>query len=99
MSRRAVGKVKALSRGGNAAPWHMLEFPSAANLPVNLFMGMVKRMNKELLQYLAGLCQAASAALLASAVIMPDMRNESLFACGIAALSGALAIIFKERVR
>ena len=54
-------------------------------------------MKKELLQYLAGLCQAASAALLASAVIMPDTRIESLLGCVVAAVGGACAIIFKER--
>ena len=55
-------------------------------------------MKKELLQYLAGLCQAASAALLASAVIMPEARSESLCGCALAALMGAMAIIFKERL-
>lgn len=54
-------------------------------------------MKQDLLNYLAGLCQAASAALLASAVIMPETRMESMLGCGIAAFMGALAIIFKRR--
>ena len=45
-------------------------------------------MKKALLHYVAGLCQAASAALMASAVIMPDVRVESVQGCAIAALIG-----------
>lgn len=54
-------------------------------------------MKKELLQYMAGLCQAASAALMASAVIMPDVRTESVFGCLISASFGAMAIFLKEK--
>ena len=53
-------------------------------------------MKRELLQYLAGLCQAASAALMASAVIMPTMRTESVLGCLTCAALGALAIYLKE---
>ena len=53
-------------------------------------------MKKALLHYVAGLCQAASAALMASAVIMPDVRVESVQGCAIAALIGCLAVIIKE---
>jgi len=54
-------------------------------------------MKKELLQYLAGLCQAASAALMASAVIMVDVRIESVLGCVVSAAFGALAIFLKEK--
>ena len=54
-------------------------------------------MKKELLSYLAGLCQAASAALLASAVIMPDARIESMFGCTASALLGGIFIVLKEK--
>lgn len=54
-------------------------------------------MKQELPNYLGGLCQAASAALLASAVIMPDMRTQSLFGCAIAAVAGGVAVILKTR--
>jgi hypothetical protein len=53
-------------------------------------------MKRELLHYLAGLCQAASAALMASAVIMPDMRTESLFGCAASAAMGMTFVYFKE---
>ena len=53
-------------------------------------------MKRALLGYLAGLCQAASAALMASAVIMPEVRLESIQGCTLAALTGFLAIIIKE---
>jgi hypothetical protein len=35
-------------------------------------------MKKELLKYLSGLCQAASAALLAAAMIMPTVTTQAL---------------------
>ena len=54
-------------------------------------------MKKELLGYLSGLCQAASAALMASAVIMPDVRTESIAGCIAVAAIGAVAIILKIR--
>ena len=53
-------------------------------------------MKRELLHYLAGLCQAASAALMASAVIMPDMRTESLLGCTASAIMGLTFVYFKE---
>ena len=49
-------------------------------------------MKKELLAYVAGLCQAASAALMAAAVITPSMRTESILGCVVAAVLGAIAI-------
>lgn len=52
-------------------------------------------MKKELLTYLIGLCQAASAALLASAIIMPEMRGEALFGCYASAIIGAILVILK----
>ena len=54
-------------------------------------------MKKELLHYLAGLCQAASAALMASAVIMPSARLESILGCVVSSLFGVLAIVLKEK--
>lgn len=54
-------------------------------------------MKKELLGYLAGLCQAASAALMASAVIMPDMRVESIAGCAVVAVFGAIAAALKAK--
>ena len=56
-------------------------------------------MRKELLQYLAGLCQAAAAALMASAVIMPDMREESLWGCVAAMIVGAFLVCLKAKER
>ena len=53
-------------------------------------------MKKELLGYLAGLCQAASAALMASAVIMPDVRVESVTGCAVVAVLGAVAAALKS---
>ena len=49
-------------------------------------------MKNALLQYIAGLCQAASAALLASAVIVPAHRIASLFGCYVCAMLGLLLI-------
>lgn len=46
-----------------------------------------------ILAYLAGLCQAASAALLASAVIVPAMRIQSILGCIVSALIGVVCII------
>lgn len=54
-------------------------------------------MKKELLNYLAGLCQAASAALLASAIIMPDAKTESLLGCTTSAIFGGIFIFLKEK--
>ncbi|MBD5627508.1 MAG: hypothetical protein HDQ90_08555 [Desulfovibrio sp.] len=52
-------------------------------------------MKKELLGYLAGLCQAASAALMASAVIMPAARVESMLGCAASAVLGGIFIALK----
>ena len=54
-------------------------------------------MKKEILAYLAGLCQAASAALLASAVIVPEQRAAALFACYIAAALGLFFVFQKSK--
>ena len=54
-------------------------------------------MKRELLHYLAGLCQAASAALMASAVIMPDARTESVLGCLACTIFGIMAVILKEK--
>lgn len=54
-------------------------------------------MKKDLLSYLAGLCQAASAALLASAVIVPEARIEALFGCYASAMLGLLFIVLKHQ--
>ena len=54
-------------------------------------------MKKEILSYLIGMTQAAAAALLASAVIMPSARMESVLACHAAALVGVLLVILKNR--
>ncbi len=56
----------------------------------------MNNMRNDLLNYLAGLCQAASAALLASAVIMPDVRVDSLIICVVSAVLGGIFIILKE---
>lgn len=53
-------------------------------------------MKKELLQYLAGLCQGASAALLASAVIVSEMRIAALFCTYICAMPGLLFVYLKN---
>ena len=45
-------------------------------------------MKKGILSYLIGLCQAASAALLASAVIVPESRPDAMLACYIVAMLG-----------
>ncbi len=52
---------------------------------------------KELLVYLSGLCQAASVALMASAVIMPDMRIESMIGCMASAILGGVFIVLKNK--
>ena len=52
-------------------------------------------MKRELLGYLAGLCQAASAALMASAVIMPEARLESMTGCAASAVMGGIFIALR----
>ena len=54
-------------------------------------------MKKELLIYLAGLCQAASAALMASAVIMPEARIESMLGCATSAIMGGIFIVLRHK--
>lgn len=54
-------------------------------------------MKKELLTYISGLCQAASAALMASAVIMPEARLESMLGCAASALMGGIFIALKSK--
>jgi hypothetical protein len=54
-------------------------------------------MKKELLKYLSGLCQAALAALLASAVIMPDTRTPSLIVSGLISIMGAVFVVLREK--
>jgi hypothetical protein len=54
-------------------------------------------MKRELLKYLSGLCQAASAALLASAVIMPDTRTTSLIVSALVSIMGAVFVILREK--
>ena len=56
-------------------------------------------MKNELLSYVVGLCQAASAALLASAVIVPDSRPDALLGCYIVAALGALFVFLKHKER
>ena len=53
-------------------------------------------MKKELLQYLSSLYQAASAALLASAVIVPEARIAALFGTYICAMLGMLFVYLKH---
>jgi len=55
-------------------------------------------MKRELLKYLSGLCQAASAALLAGAVIVPEMRTASLWLTAFLSLMGAGFVILGEKV-
>jgi len=54
-------------------------------------------MKKELLKYLSGLCQAASAALLAAAMIMPDVTAQALWGATATAAIGAVFVILREK--
>ncbi|MCL2122490.1 MAG: hypothetical protein FWH34_00220 [Desulfovibrionaceae bacterium] len=54
-------------------------------------------MKKALLHYVAGLCQAASAALLAGAVIVPDMQVSALWGAATAAFIGAVLVVLREK--
>ena len=54
-------------------------------------------MKKALLHYVAGLCQAASAALLAGAVIMPDIRTQALWGAAATAILGAVFVVLREK--
>ena len=53
-------------------------------------------MKTELLKYLAGLCQATSAALLAGAVIMPDIRTQALWGAAAMAALGIGFVVIRE---
>lgn len=54
-------------------------------------------MKRDFYNYLIGLSQAASAALLASAVIVPEARLEATIGCLISAFWGALFVFLKHR--
>ena len=54
-------------------------------------------MKKALLHYVAGPCQAASAALLAGAVIMPDIRVQSLWGAAAMATLGAVFVALRGK--
>jgi hypothetical protein len=47
--------------------------------------------------HLAGLCQAASAALLAAAMIMPDVTVQALWGAAATAFIGAVFVILREK--
>lgn len=59
--------------------------------------GVRGMMKKEILAYITGLCQAASAALLASAVIVPDARTEAIITCFLCAVIGFATVYMKAR--
>ena len=54
-------------------------------------------MKKELFKYLSGLCQAASAGLLAAAVIMPAVTTQALCSAAATAFIGAVFVVLKEK--
>jgi len=54
-------------------------------------------MKKELLKYISGLCQAASAAVLAGAVIMPETRTASLWISAFIAVIGVVFVVLREK--
>ena len=54
-------------------------------------------LKKELLRYLSGLCQAASAALLAAAMIMPDVTEQALWGAAVTAVAGAVFVVLREK--
>lgn len=54
-------------------------------------------MKQDLLLYLIGLCQAASAALLVSGIIMPEARLQSLLGCFFSAITGIVLVILKNK--
>jgi hypothetical protein len=54
-------------------------------------------MKKELLKYASGLCQAAAAALLAAALIMPEVRNQALVGSAATAILGAWFVYLREK--
>ena len=54
-------------------------------------------MRKELLKYLAGLCQAAAAAFLVAALIVKEVAGQSLLFFAITAVLGAVVTVLKEQ--
>ncbi|MDR1126059.1 MAG: hypothetical protein LBM64_08400 [Deltaproteobacteria bacterium] len=54
-------------------------------------------MKKELLKYVSGLCQAASAALLAAAMITPAVMLQALCGATIMAIVGAVLVVLREK--
>ncbi|MDR2819716.1 MAG: hypothetical protein LBB60_04210 [Desulfovibrio sp.] len=54
-------------------------------------------MKKELLKYLSGLCQAASAALLAAAMIMPAVTTQALWGAAATAIIGVALVVLREK--
>lgn len=51
--------------------------------------------SKDLVDYLVGLFQAASAALLASAIIVPNERLGALLGCLFSSACGAILIVWR----
>jgi hypothetical protein len=51
----------------------------------------------ELLKYASGLCQAAAAALLAAALIMPSVTGQALAGSAIVAGFGAWLVYLREK--
>jgi hypothetical protein len=54
-------------------------------------------MKRELLKDLSGLCQASSAALLAAAMIMPDVTAQALWGAAMTASTGAALVVLREK--
>ena len=54
-------------------------------------------MKKELLKYFAGLCQAAAAAFLVAALIVPTLAWPALICSVVTAVLGAAFIVLKEQ--
>jgi ectoine hydroxylase-related dioxygenase (phytanoyl-CoA dioxygenase family) len=63
----------------------------------NGYLWMEKRMKKELLKYISGLCRAASAALLAAAMIMPTVTVQALWGAAATAIVGAGFVVLREK--
>lgn len=80
---------RSLGRGGISGFCKLVE---DAEKGINLHC-----MKQDILNYLIGLCQAASAALLVSGVIMPDVRVQSLIGCVFSAIIGIVLVILKNR--
>jgi hypothetical protein len=54
-------------------------------------------MKKELLKYLSGLCQAASAALLVAALIMPEVTGPAAAFSVATAILGAVFVVLRVK--